>query len=218
MAETRTKKIAVIGVLTAIAYVVMVVGRIPMVMFLSYDPKDVIIVLAGFIYGPLVSFAIAAIVGLVEMVTVSDTGIIGAVMNILQSSCFACMAAFIYKKNRTMAGAVGGLVSGALLSTVVMILWNYLLTPIYMGLPRETVAGMLVPVFLPFNLIKGGLNSAIALLLYKPVVTALRRAGLIAASSGVSLNGKSAQVGLVIVAAAVLATCIFCALVLKGVV
>ncbi len=77
---------------------------------------------------------------------------------------------------------------------------------------------MLVPVFLPFNLIKGGLNSAIALLLYKPVVTALRRAGLIAASSGVSLNGKSAQVGLVIVAAAVLATCIFCALVLKGVV
>ncbi len=218
MAETRTKKIAVIGVLTAIAYVVMVVGRIPMVMFLSYDPKDVIIVLAGFIYGPLVSFAIAAVVGLVEMVTVSDTGIIGAVMNILQSSCFACLAAFIYKKNRTMAGAVGGLVSGALLATAAMLLWNYLLTPIYMGLPREQVAAMLVPVFLPFNLVKGGINAAIALLLYKPVVTALRKAGLIGASSGVSLKGRSAQAGVMIVAAAVLVTCIFCALVMKGIV
>ena len=38
---------------------------------------------------------------------------------------------------------------------------------------------MLLPAFLPFNLIKGGLNTAITLLLYKPVVVALRRANLI---------------------------------------
>ena len=48
-----------------------------------------------------------------------------------------------------------------------------------MGYPRDIIAGMLIPVFLPFNLIKGGLNAAITMLLYKPVITALRRSNLI---------------------------------------
>jgi riboflavin transporter FmnP len=56
-----------------------------------------------------------------------------------------------------------------------MILWNYLITPMYMGVPREAVVEMLVPVFLPFNLIKGGANAALTLLLYKPVIYALKR-------------------------------------------
>ena len=58
-------------------------------------------------------------------------------------------------------------------------LWNYLIAPIYMGIPREAMAELLLPAFLPFNLIKGGLNAAITMLLYKPFVTALRRASLL---------------------------------------
>ena len=81
-----------------------------------------------------------------------------------------------------MRGAILGLGLGVLMLTGVMLLWNYLITPIYQGLPREAVAAMLVPVFLPFNLVKGGMNMAATLLLYKPVVTALRRANLIPAS------------------------------------
>ena len=60
-----------------------------------------------------------------------------------------------------------------------MMLCNYIITPIYTGLPRETVAGMLLPVFLPFNLIKYGINTAVTLILYKPIVTALRKAHLL---------------------------------------
>ena len=48
-----------------------------------------------------------------------------------------------------------------------------------MNLPRKDVAALLLPAFLPFNLIKGGLNTAFTLLIYKPVVSALRRARLI---------------------------------------
>jgi riboflavin transporter FmnP len=58
----------------------------------------------------------------------------------------------------------------------VMLLWNYFIAPIYMGYPREAVVELLIPVFLPFNLIKGGLNAAVTLLLYKPVLTAWRAA------------------------------------------
>ena len=48
-----------------------------------------------------------------------------------------------------------------------MLLWNYLITPLYMGYPREAVAELLLPAFLPFNLLKSGLNSGITFLLYK---------------------------------------------------
>ena len=181
--NVKSKKLTMIGMLCAVAYIVMVVGRFPVVLFLKYDPKDVVITIGGFIFGPMTSFLISLIVSLIEMVTVSETGPIGCIMNILSTCCFACTAAFIYKKQHTMKGAITGLVAGCLLTTAVMLLWNYLITPIYMGYPREAVAELLLPAFLPFNLLKGGLNTVITLLIYKPIVTALRKAGFLETTS-----------------------------------
>ena len=177
--NNKTKKLTVTGMLCALAYVAAAVGRIPLVLFLKYDPKDIIIAISGLIFGPLTSFLIAFIVSLAEMVTISENGIIGCFMNIISSCSFACTAAFIYNRRHKISGAVGGLFCGWSCQVVVMILWNYLITPFYMGYPREAVVELLIPVFLPFNLIKGGLNAAITMLLYKPVVTALRRSHLI---------------------------------------
>lgn len=106
----------------------------------------------------------------------SDTGPIGFIMNVLATASFCCTASFVYKKIHTKKGAIVGLTLGVIMLTAVMLLWNYLITPIYQGLPRETVAAMLPTVFLPFNVVKGGLNMALILVLYKPVVTALRKA------------------------------------------
>ena len=52
----KTKKLAAVAMLCAIAYVVMLVGRIsivPGLEFLKYDPKDVVVVIGGFAFGPL---------------------------------------------------------------------------------------------------------------------------------------------------------------------
>ena len=100
-------------------------------------------------------------------------------MNVLSSAAFACTAALIYRKNRTIKGAVIGLCGGVVLMVAVMLAWNYVLTPMYMGTPRADVAAMLIPLFLPFNLIKGGLNAALAFLLYRPLVRGLRQARLL---------------------------------------
>lgn len=186
----KTKKLTILAMLAALSYIIMYVGRIPMVMFLKYDPKDVIITIGGFIYGPLSAAAISAAVSLVEMVTASDTGLYGLIMNIVSTCSFACVASLIYKKKRTLSGAVIGLIAGCLFMTGVMLLWNYFITPHYLVQPQEVVAAMLLPVFLPFNLIKGGLNAAITMLLYKPVVSALRRANLIESSYNSKPQGK----------------------------
>ena len=165
----------------AIAYVLTLVGKlVPNVEgFLSYDPKDVAVVILGFIMGPLASVLVSVVVSLIEMLSVSSTGPIGMLMNVLSTCAFAVPAAIIYKKFHSQKGAVIGLGVGVVSMAIMMVLWNYIVTPMYMGVDRATVAGMLVPVFLPFNLIKGGLNATLTMLLYKPVVGSLRAAKLI---------------------------------------
>ena len=207
------KQMVMLALLAAIAYLMVTFIRIPVVMFLKYEPKDVIITIGGFLFGPMASFVISLLVSLIEMVTISDTGPIGAIMNLLSTCCFACTASMIYKKNRTMKGAVLALVVGTLFMTGAMLLWNWLITPLYMGYPRDAVAAMLVPVFLPFNLLKAGLNTAFVLFLYKPLVTALRKTGLIESREQ---TGSGSRMGLSLVGILLLITCVLLLLAFQG--
>lgn len=207
------------AMLTAVAYVVMYLSKmLPSVNgFLDFDFKDVIICISGFIYGPVSAAIISIVVALIEAVTISHTGPIGLLMNVLATCSFCCTATYIYKKRHTMWGAVLGLAMGVVALVVVMLLWNYLITPIYQGVPREVVVTMLPTVFLPFNLAKGGLNMAATLLLYKPVVTALRKAHLVAPSQSGSQSRKL-NVGFLLFSLALLATFVTLALVLWGII
>lgn len=216
--NNKTKKLTTLAMLCAIAYVVMLVGRVPVVMFLKYDPKDVIIALGGLVFGPMSALLISVVVSFVEMLTASDTGFIGLVMNILSTAAFACTASAIYKKKRTIHGAVLGMVVGTVFMTAVMLLWNYLITPLYMGAPREQVVAMLIPVFLPFNMVKGGLNSAFTFFLYKPLVAGLRKAGVIEESAKPEGEKKKGiTLGYMLLAAVVVVTCVLFILTKQGI-
>lgn len=219
MNQEKTKKITILGMLCALAFISVAVCRIPIVLFLEYEPKDVIIAIGGFIYGPLAAMTISLVTSVVEMVTISGTGPIGMIMNVLASCSFACTAALIYKKKRTVGGAVTGLIAGGMIMTLIMLLWNYLITPLYLGYPREAVVELLIPAILPFNLLKGGLNTAITLLVYKPVVTALRKAGLLPASKSAGKGGWLVlNMGTALTSFVVLVSCILLALAFKGVI
>ena len=207
------------SMLTAIAYVVMYISKLlPQVFgFLQFDLKDTAICIGGFVFGPLAAAIISIVVAVVEMFTVSDTGPIGCLMNVLATVSFCCTAAFVYKRIHTKKGAVIGLTLGVAAQVAVMLLWNYLITPVYQGIPREVVAGMLPTVFLPFNLVKGGLNMGLILVLYKPVVTALRRAKL-APESQTIVESKRFNAGFALFSLAVLATFVTIALVLMDII
>ncbi|MCD8006810.1 MAG: ECF transporter S component [Oscillospiraceae bacterium] len=205
--QIDTKKLVLAALFSALAYLVSLVFRIPFVpavSFLKYDAKDVIIALEGFILGPWYSVATSVIVSLIEMVTVSSTGIIGAVMNVLSTLSFVVPATVIYKYNRKVSGAVMGLAVGVLAMTGCMLLWNYFITPLYMGVSREAVAALLLPAFFPFNFIKGLINACLTFILYKPIMTALRHAKVLPASSG-SAPKKGTAVAINIAMVAVLA-------------
>lgn len=204
--------------LCALAYIVMVVGRIPVVLFLSYDPKDVVIALGGLIWGPWMAFTVSVAVSFIEMLTVSSTGWIGLIMNILSTCAFACTASVIYKKKRTLSGAVIGLLVGSIAAVSAMMLWNYLITPLYMGIPRSAVAQLLLPAFLPFNLLKSGLNASFTFLLYRPVISALRRTDFIDESKSKNSQTRKTNYGYLIVAILIIITCLLFILSLNGII
>ena len=216
--KMSTRYMAVIAMFSAVSFVMVLLGKIiPNVMgFLSYEPKDAMVVIAGFIFGPMACVWITAIVSFVEMITISGTGPYGFLMNLVSTCAFSVPAACLYAKYRSQKGAVAGLTVGVVVLTACMVLWNYIITPLYMGVPRETVAGMLATVFLPFNLIKGGINAGLALLLYKPIVGALRRAKLVEPSK--SGNKGKFSPGFTIFSVAVLVTFVLLFLVMIGVI
>lgn len=87
--------------------------------------KRLTITIGGFILGPLSAFVISVIVSFIEMLSVSETGLIGCIMNIISTCSFACTASIIYKKKHNIKGAIIGLLSGCVLMVIEMLLWNY---------------------------------------------------------------------------------------------
>ena len=174
------RRLTIMAMFTALAFASVALVRIPVMLWLSYEPKDVFLTIGAFILGPIEGVIMTVIVALLELVTISSTGIIGFAMNVFASCLFVCTASLIYHRKRTLTGALFGLVCGALLATGGMLLWNYLITPLYMeNTTREQVAGMLIPLFLPYNLLKTALNGTLTMLLYKSVTSALRAARLL---------------------------------------
>ena len=137
-------------------------------------------------------------------------------MNVISSCSFACTASFIYRKRHKLSGAIVGLFCGWGCMVFVMMLWNYLITPFYMGYPRETVIELLIPAFLPFNLIKGGLNAAGTMILYKPVVTALQHSHFIETTQ--MTEKRRLHVGVLLTSLLIITTCILFILSLKDII
>ena len=177
--KNRARSLTVTATLSAMAYAAVCFGRVPVVLFLKYDPKDILITLGGVLLGPMAVLRTSVAVSLLEMLTISDTGPLGCLMNILSTCSFALPAALLSRRSRSRWGLVLGLLAGGAAMLLVMLLWNALITPIYMGYPREAVLQLLLPAFLPFNLLKASLNGLGTLLLCPPVAKALGRTGLL---------------------------------------
>ena len=168
----RIKDMVLLSMLSALAFVSAVLVKIPIMPsapFLRFDVKDAIILIGGILYGPLPALTVSFIVCLLQMMLTGESGIIGFSMNLLSTVAFVCTTSAIYKLRKSFWGLVAGLAAGCVVMTASMMLWNYIITPYFMGVPREVVGSMLLTVFLPFNMLKGGINAVIVLVYLKPL-------------------------------------------------
>ena len=88
--KMSTRYMAAVAMFAALSFVSVLIAKvIPNVAgFLSYEPKDAMIVIAGLLYGPLTSVLISVIVSLIEMLTISSTGPYGFLMNVISTCAF----------------------------------------------------------------------------------------------------------------------------------
>ena len=207
-----TKRLVGMAMFAALAYGVTFVFRIP-VEFLTFDAKDAVLTIASFIYGPVSAIIMSLIPALIEFITISSTGFWGFLMNFASSACFSFTASVIYKYKRSFNGAIIGLYASVLATTALMMVLNILVTPIYMKVPREVVLNLLPTLLLPFNFAKALMNSAITMLIYKPVSIAMKRAKLISGKMDAKFNRQS--VIMLIIGAATLAVAVTIFIILK---
>lgn len=173
------KKTTAIAMFAALAYICVVIIRIPNIGgFLTLDFKDVIITIGAMFFGPIAAVVLAVLVPLLEFLTVSGTGVYGLIMNFISSFTFAFVASVIYKYKKNLVGAIIGLLSAVLSVTAIMMLANLWITPYYTGMPTAAVAALIPKLLLPFNLTKAILNAALTMMLYKPLTNILKKTRL----------------------------------------
>ena len=183
----KLKKIVATGVFAAFAYICCVLFHFR-VSFLSFELKDAVMAVGAMSLGPIAGGAMVVIVCLVELVTISSTGVYGLVMNLLSSLTYVCIGSAIYHRHRTMRGAIAGTVVASVATVLVMIGANCVITPAYMHVATAEVIALIPTLLLPFNVTKTLFNSAVVFLLYKPVTNALVSAGFLPKRASASVE------------------------------
>lgn len=140
---------------------------LPGVTWLKYDASAMPAMVCGFAFGPGAGLAVGVVGAVIHGILMADFS--GAVMNILVVAGFILPAALVYRRTRTFKSGVVGLVLSAVVATVMAIIGNLVITPMWLGVPLDAVVAMILPILVPFNLIKAGINAVLTLIVYKSV-------------------------------------------------
>ena len=183
MKSEKIRKLVTMAMLAALSIVLVYVVHFPIfpaAPFLEYDPADIPILIGTFAYGPVAGIILTVVVSVIQGMTVSaSSGFMGIAMHIFATSILVLVAGNIYRLKHTKKGAVIALICGVAAMTAGMVVFNYFITPYFItpdiadaaaeAANRDFVKTLLVPVIIPFNLIKAGVNGLVTFLVYKTV-------------------------------------------------
>ena len=166
-----TVELAKMGMLAAISLILVNIHFpiFPPIAFMEYDPADIPILIGTFAFGPIAGLLITLVTSFIQGVTVSAAaGAYGIIMHILATGTYVIFAGGIYHGMKSKKGAIIALVVGTIAMTIMMVGANYIITPIFMNVPKDAITALL-PFIIGFNLIKAGANGIITFFVYKRV-------------------------------------------------
>lgn len=196
--------LVLIGAMSAISVVLAYLFHFPLIPaapFLEYDPADIVIYLCTYLMGVPYGLVLTGIVSVVQGITVSaQSGVIGILMHIFSTGSFVLTAGFLFRgKRHSGTGAeehgkpsgrkrvvriVLATLCGIAVVTVLMVLWNVLLTPIYMKVDRMEIVRDLLSIYVPFNLLKATINGVLSAILFFPVQRAMAQVWHVSGKGG----------------------------------
>jgi riboflavin transporter FmnP len=189
--KSRTIKIAKMGLMLAVTVVCGYVTFpiLYMAPYLLFELQDIPILIAGLVFGPISGFVIGVAAIILRSFMLPLPGdYYGVTMHIIAIGVYVLVTCAIYHKLKTKEwgpaslsigickmqvqllppfSGLFSLVVGGLCMTAAMMPSNIIITPLFMGAPVEAVYAMLLPVLLPFNLLKMVINTVVVFLLYK---------------------------------------------------
>lgn len=164
-----TKQMVIMALMCAIGALLSFVEfpLLPGVTWLKFDASNMPAMVVGFGFGPGAGVAVGIVIAIIHGLLMAD--FTGALMNILCVTCFVLPVALMYHKKRTYPVAIAGLVLSIIAATLAAIVGNLILTPMWLGVPLDAVIAMIIPILIPFNLLKGLINAVLTLIIYKSI-------------------------------------------------
>lgn len=186
------KNMVLVSILGAISGVLMLF-KFPLPIaptFMKMDFSDSVLIIGGFLTGPVYSLIMIFIKWIVKLIiTSTSTAYAGELSGLILNISFILPMSYFYSKNKTKKTAIILMIIFSITTSLIAIFTNvYMIFPLY-GLSGNAIVGpfkvlfpfvdsvwqvMLISI-LPFNLMKIAINSIIALILYKKVSTFVHR-------------------------------------------
>lgn len=186
--NSKVKKMAIIGIMGGIGMILMMI-RFPLPLmppFMDFDPSGLIEIIGGFMLGPMAAVFIILVKLLLKLVIMGSTSMLtGEIQNFILSCAYVLPAVFIYRRKKTKKHAVEGMALGTVVCAAVAVFTNlYIIIPFYVklfGMSMDSIIEMCSKVnplmkdaltlalfgVVPFNLLKNGITSLLALIIYK---------------------------------------------------
>ncbi|MGM0608948.1 MAG: ECF transporter S component [Candidatus Muiribacteriota bacterium] len=156
----------------AIAFGLMLV-EIPIISafpWLKYDISDIPVLLTGFKFGIPYGIMCVLIRNILFYLFKGDGfGLLGFVSSLAGTLLFIIPAVFIYYRKKTYKSAIVGLITGIVIMAAGMIPVNILIISILFEFDNQQIIRYIIYGVVPFNFIKGVINSIILIVIYKKI-------------------------------------------------
>ncbi|PLR84590.1 riboflavin transporter FmnP [Bacillus canaveralius] len=182
MKKLKVKALVSIGMLSSIAYVLMLLNFPipPFPSFLMIDFSDIPALIAALIFGPAAGILVELFKNILDyFLTGSATGVpVGHIANFIAGITFILPTVYFYEKLKSKKGMTFALVNGTVVMAILMSVLNYfVILPAYtffLNAPAMSAVEtrqLIVTAILPFNIVKGLFISLVFMLLFARMQT-----------------------------------------------
>ncbi len=171
MKSRKTNYIIKVGMLSAIAFILQVIGsmmQLKVAGFLEIEFSDLPAIIGSLSLGPVAGVVIELIKNLLHL-TISSTGFVGEFANFVVNGSFVLVIGVFYKFNKTKKGAVIALILGSIVMPLAAAVVNYfVMLPLYMPAAGHAFKlNLVLTTITPFNFVRAIVLSVITMFSYK---------------------------------------------------
>ncbi len=181
--KNNVTKLVITAMMAALSVVFMFVVRfslLPGAKFLEYDMGDIPVIISTLFLGTPAGAFVLIFVSLIQSLTVSAASSWqGFVMHVLSTGAYVLILKLFTRKKDNTAHLLTGVIVSTLALTLIMIPLNLIFTPLYLNTTVDAVLQLMLPAIVPFNFLKGIINSVIVILLYRPLKEILTKSNML---------------------------------------